>query len=81
MFFCFAQANPRANKFKYVGLPDYDMTKNVFKKSNATSGLAYTSANQLCDMDEEEDIEEMFLNPGIPPFDGDEKAFQDYIGG
>ena len=51
------------------------MNKNVFEKSNAIGGLAYTSTNQPCDIDEEDDIEEMFLNPGILPFDADEKAF------
>ncbi|KAL5571296.1 hypothetical protein UlMin_020893 [Ulmus minor] len=65
----YCKANPRANKFKYVGLSNYDMNKNVFKKSNATGGLAYISANQPCDIDDEEDIEERFLNPNIPPFD------------
>ena len=75
MFFCFAQANPRANKFKYVGLPNYDMKKNVFKKSNATGGLGYSLANPACDIDEEEDIEERFLNLGNRPSDVDEEAF------
>ncbi|KAL5539254.1 hypothetical protein UlMin_044840 [Ulmus minor] len=71
----YCKTNPGANKFKYVGLPDYDMNKNVFEKYDATGGLAYTSANQPCDIDDEEDIEERFLNPSIPPFDGDEEAF------
>ncbi|KAL5559848.1 hypothetical protein UlMin_036059 [Ulmus minor] len=77
----YCKANPRVKKFKYVGLPDYDMNKNVFEKSNATGGLAYTSANQPCDIDEEEDIEERLLNPDILPSDADEEAFSDYIGG
>ena len=63
MFFYSAQANLGAKKFKYVGLPDYEMNKNVFEKSNATGGLGYNSANPTCDIDEEEDIEERFLNP------------------
>ncbi|KAL5580585.1 hypothetical protein UlMin_013027 [Ulmus minor] len=69
------KVNPRANKVKYVGLPNYDMNKNVFEKSNATGGLAYTLANQPCKIDEDEDIEERFLNPGILPSDADDEAF------
>ena len=34
-----------ASKFKYVGLPDYELNKNVFEKSNAMGGLAYTSTS------------------------------------
>ncbi|KAL5574034.1 hypothetical protein UlMin_023631 [Ulmus minor] len=71
----YCKANPGANMFKYVGLLDYDMNKNVFEKSNATGGLAYTLANQPCDIDKEKDIEERFSNLGIPPFDADEEAF------
>ena len=58
------QANPGVNKFKYVGLPDYEMHKNVFEKSNATGGLGYSSANPPCDVDEEADFEERFSHPG-----------------
>ena len=49
--FYVAQANPRAVNFKNVGLLDYEVKKNV-------GGLAYTSANQPCDIDDEEDIED-----------------------
>ncbi|KAL5582905.1 hypothetical protein UlMin_015347 [Ulmus minor] len=69
------KVNPRANKDKYIGLPNYDMNKNVFEKSNATGGLAYTAANQPCKIDEDEEIEERFLNHGILPLDADEEAF------
>ena len=75
MLFYSEQANPGANKFKYVGLSDYKMNKNVFEKSNATSGLCYSSANPSCDIDEEEDIEERFLNLGNWRSDDDEEAF------
>ena len=51
------------------------MNKNVFEKSSATSGLGYSSANPPCDIDEEEDIEERFLNLGNRPSDVDEEAF------
>ena len=51
------------------------MNKNVFEKSNAIGGLCYSSANPPCDIDEEEDIEEIFLNLGNRPSDGDEEAF------
>ena len=65
--FYVTQENPRATKFRYVGLPDYDMNKNVFEKANATGGLSYTSANQPFDIEDEEDMEDRFLNYGIPP--------------
>ena len=74
-------ANPRATKFKYVGLPDYEMDKNVFEKANAMGGLAYTSANQPCHLEDEWDMEDRFLNSSIPQFEGDEEAFQKYIAG
>ena len=69
------------SKFKYVGLPDYEMHKNVFEKSNATGGLGYSSANPPCDVDDEADIEDRFLHPDNGRSDDDEEAFQDYIGG
>ena len=62
------QANPGASKVRHVGLPDYEMNKNVFEKSNVTGGLAYTSANQPCDIDDEEDMEDRFFNSSILPF-------------
>ena len=68
-------------KLKYVGLPDYEMHKNIFEKSNATGGLGYSSANPPCDVDEEADIDDRFLHPGNGRSDDDEEAFQDYIGG
>lgn len=69
------------NKFKYVGLLDYEMHKNVFENSNATGGLGYRSANPPCDVDDEADIEDMFLHLDNRQSDDDEEAFQDYIGG
>ena len=69
------------SKFKYVGLPDYEMHKNVFEKSNSPGGLGYISANPPCDIDEEADIEERLLHPGNGRSDDDEEAFQDYVGG
>ncbi|KAL5572895.1 hypothetical protein UlMin_022492 [Ulmus minor] len=77
----YCKANPGVNKFKNVGFSDYEMHKNVFKKSNATGGLGYSLTNLPCDVDEEADIEERFLHPGNGRSDDDEEAFQDYIGG
>ena len=64
VFIFVEHANPGVNKFKYVGLPDFEMNKNVFEKSNATGGLGYSSANPPCDIDEEADIEKRFLHLG-----------------
>ncbi|KAL5578065.1 hypothetical protein UlMin_019764 [Ulmus minor] len=77
----YCKANPGASKFRHVGLPDYELNKNMFEKSNATGGLAYTSASQPCDLEDEWDMEDRFLNSGIPQFEGDEEAFQEYIMG
>ena len=73
------QANPGASKFKHVGLLDYEMNQNVFEKFNAMGGLAYTSENQPCDLEDEWDMEDRFLNSGISQFEGDEEAFHEYI--
>ena len=74
-------ASPGASKFKHVRLPDCEINKNVFENSNTTGGLAYTSANQPCDLEDEWDMEDKFLNSGILQFKGDEEAFQEYVGG
>ena len=60
------QVNPRASKFKYVRLLDYEMNKNVVENANVMGGLAYTFANQPCDLEDEWDMEDMFLNSGVP---------------
>ena len=82
-FFLFhiLQANPRVSKFKYVGLPDYDMNKNVFDKASVTGGLGYNSSQMPPDIGEEHEIEDRFLHPDGRPSNADEEAFQDYIGG
>ena len=81
VFIFVEQANRGANKFKYVSLSDYDINKNVFKKSNATSRLGYSLGNPPCDIDEEGDIKERFLHPSNRRSDDDEESFQDYIRG
>ncbi|KAL5544234.1 hypothetical protein UlMin_008018 [Ulmus minor] len=77
----YCKANPGVSKFKYVGLSNYEMHKNVFEKSNATGGLGYSSANPPCDVDDEANIEDRFLHPDNGRSDDDDEAFQDYIGG